>query len=108
MFIKLNMMEKFILKHLNFIMFLMLMVGVNQAINAQQIPSTNSMDWQFDCVNPSEVEIIGTGTQIAGNPPIVINIPNYSTADSILLEIVYRLAYTYIVQGTTFYHVGVH
>ena len=99
MFIKLNMMEKFIFKHLSIFVLVVMLIGINQPMNAQLQNLggsliSNSMDWQFDCLNSSEVEIIGTGTQIAGNPPMVLNIPNYANADSIMLEIVYKGATT--------------
>ncbi|NNM16714.1 MAG: hypothetical protein HKO56_08650, partial [Bacteroidia bacterium] len=88
-------MEKLFKKHLSILALFVLTTFYSTSTFAQQtFPSgsliTNSMDWQFDCVNPTQVEIIGTGTQLAGNPPIVLNIPNFSTADSVLLEIVYK------------------
>ena len=56
--------------------------------NAQN--GTSTPNWNFNCSDGQYVEIIGSGTQVPGAPPTILNIPDIASIDSIVTEVVFK------------------
>ncbi|NNM15780.1 MAG: hypothetical protein HKO56_03900, partial [Bacteroidia bacterium] len=59
-------------------------------VPAQAQFGTSTPDWNFSCPDGQYVDVYGSGTQVPGSPPTVLNIPNIANVDSIVTEVVFK------------------